>query len=61
MLFFQNGYAPIEFFLEGTRSRTCKSLTPKTGNYTSTVDFVKFFIFQKQAVCVAVTFFFLVV
>uniref|UniRef100_A0A673JF38 Dihydroxyacetone phosphate acyltransferase-like n=1 Tax=Sinocyclocheilus rhinocerous TaxID=307959 RepID=A0A673JF38_9TELE len=27
----RNGYAPIEFFLEGTRSRTCKSLTPKTG------------------------------
>ncbi len=45
MLFIQNGYAPIEFFLEGTRSRTCKSLTPKTGNYT----FV--------TVCAAVTFF----
>lgn len=27
----QNGYAPIEFFLEGTRSRTSKSLTPKLG------------------------------
>ncbi|XP_043075932.1 dihydroxyacetone phosphate acyltransferase [Puntigrus tetrazona] len=27
----RNGYAPVEFFLEGTRSRTCKSLTPKTG------------------------------
>ncbi|XP_036405731.1 dihydroxyacetone phosphate acyltransferase [Megalops cyprinoides] len=27
----RNGYAPIEFFLEGTRSRTCKSLTPKLG------------------------------
>uniref|UniRef100_A0A8C1W2V8 Glyceronephosphate O-acyltransferase n=1 Tax=Cyprinus carpio TaxID=7962 RepID=A0A8C1W2V8_CYPCA len=27
----RKGYAPIEFFLEGTRSRTCKSLTPKTG------------------------------
>ncbi|XP_051951468.1 dihydroxyacetone phosphate acyltransferase isoform X2 [Xyrauchen texanus] len=27
----RNGYAPIEFFLEGTRSRTCKSLAPKTG------------------------------
>ncbi|MFT7803019.1 dihydroxyacetone phosphate acyltransferase [Arapaima gigas] len=25
------GYAPVEFFLEGTRSRTCKSLTPKLG------------------------------
>ncbi|KAK6295205.1 dihydroxyacetone phosphate acyltransferase [Coregonus clupeaformis] len=27
----RNGFAPIEFFLEGTRSRTCKSLTPKLG------------------------------
>ncbi|XP_048842263.1 dihydroxyacetone phosphate acyltransferase [Brienomyrus brachyistius] len=27
----RNGYAPVEFFLEGTRSRTCKSLTPKLG------------------------------
>ncbi|KAG7460975.1 hypothetical protein MATL_G00204520 [Megalops atlanticus] len=27
----RNGYAPIEFFLEGTRSRTAKSLTPKLG------------------------------
>lgn len=37
MSFIQNGYAPIEFFLEGTRSRTCKSLTPKTGKCTSTL------------------------
>uniref|UniRef100_A0A3P8UVZ2 Glyceronephosphate O-acyltransferase n=1 Tax=Cynoglossus semilaevis TaxID=244447 RepID=A0A3P8UVZ2_CYNSE len=27
----KKGYAPIEFFLEGTRSRTSKSLTPKLG------------------------------
>ncbi|KAM9778808.1 dihydroxyacetone phosphate acyltransferase isoform 1-T1 [Syngnathus typhle] len=27
----KNGYAPVEFFLEGTRSRTAKSLTPKLG------------------------------
>ncbi|CAL8316800.1 unnamed protein product [Boreogadus saida] len=27
----RNGMAPVEFFLEGTRSRTGKSLTPKTG------------------------------
>ncbi|XP_039603614.1 dihydroxyacetone phosphate acyltransferase isoform X1 [Polypterus senegalus] len=27
----RKGYAPIEFFLEGTRSRTCKSLVPKLG------------------------------
>ncbi|XP_077024448.1 dihydroxyacetone phosphate acyltransferase isoform X4 [Tamandua tetradactyla] len=27
----RNGYAPVEFFLEGTRSRTAKTLTPKLG------------------------------
>ncbi|XP_061900801.1 dihydroxyacetone phosphate acyltransferase [Entelurus aequoreus] len=27
----KNGFAPVEFFLEGTRSRTAKSLTPKLG------------------------------
>uniref|UniRef100_A0A3P9I914 Glyceronephosphate O-acyltransferase n=1 Tax=Oryzias latipes TaxID=8090 RepID=A0A3P9I914_ORYLA len=27
----RNGFAPLEFFLEGTRSRTSKSLTPKLG------------------------------
>lgn len=29
----QNGFAPVEFFLEGTRSRTSKSLTPKLGKW----------------------------
>lgn len=27
----QSGFAPVEFFLEGTRSRTSKCLTPKLG------------------------------
>ncbi|XP_056672128.1 dihydroxyacetone phosphate acyltransferase isoform X2 [Monodelphis domestica] len=27
----RNGYAPVEFFLEGTRSRSSKTLTPKFG------------------------------
>ncbi|KAG8444234.1 hypothetical protein GDO86_009428 [Hymenochirus boettgeri] len=27
----RNGYAPIEFFVEGQRSRTCKTLSPKFG------------------------------
>ncbi|XP_004691193.2 PREDICTED: dihydroxyacetone phosphate acyltransferase [Condylura cristata] len=27
----RNGYAPVEFFLEGTRSRSSKTLTPKLG------------------------------
>lgn len=29
----QNGYAPVEFFLEGTRSRSAKTLTPKFGRF----------------------------
>lgn len=29
----QIGFAPVEFFLEGTRSRTAKSLTPKLGKW----------------------------
>ena len=28
----RNGDAPMEFFVEGTRSRTSKSYTPKIGN-----------------------------
>ncbi|XP_053315345.1 dihydroxyacetone phosphate acyltransferase [Spea bombifrons] len=27
----RNGYAPVEFFVEGQRSRTCKTLNPKFG------------------------------
>lgn len=27
----KNGYAPVEFYLEGTRSRTAKTLVPKFG------------------------------
>ena len=29
----KNGYAPVEFFLEGTRSRSAKTLTPKFGRF----------------------------
>ncbi|OXB65378.1 hypothetical protein ASZ78_017108 [Callipepla squamata] len=34
----QNGYAPIEFFLEGTRSRTAKTLTPKFGKFVENLE-----------------------
>ena len=27
------GYSPVEFFIEGTRSRTSKSMHPKLGTY----------------------------
>ena len=30
-----NGDAPMEFFMEGTRSRTAKPLHPRTGQYFS--------------------------
>lgn len=33
-----NGDAPIEFFVEGTRSRTAKSLTPKLGFLTAALE-----------------------
>lgn len=33
VLLLKSGYAPIEFFLEGTRSRTAKTLTPKFGMF----------------------------
>ena len=29
----RNGDAPMEFFVEGTRSRTCKSYTPRIGQH----------------------------
>lgn len=35
----KNGYAPVEFFLEGTRSRSSKTLTPKFGR--SLIDWRK--------------------
>ena len=34
----QNGDQPLEFFLEGTRSRTGKFLQPKLGRCSSTCD-----------------------
>lgn len=37
-LLLKNGYAPIEFFLEGTRSRTAKTLTPKFGKSVENLE-----------------------
>lgn len=34
----KSGYAPIEFFLEGTRSRTAKTLTPKFGRFVENLE-----------------------
>lgn len=38
VLLLKNGYAPIEFFLEGTRSRTAKTLTPKFGKFLKNLE-----------------------
>ncbi|XP_052442719.1 dihydroxyacetone phosphate acyltransferase [Carassius gibelio] len=53
----RNGYAPIEFFLEGTRSRTCKSLTPKTGLFNIVMEpFFKGELFDVNLVPVSISY-----
>jgi len=37
----RNGDAPLQFFVEGTRSRTNKSYNPRTGQYKSCVFFLE--------------------
>ncbi|XP_062406148.1 dihydroxyacetone phosphate acyltransferase [Sardina pilchardus] len=53
----RNGYAPIEFFLEGTRSRTSKSLTPKTGLLNIVMEpFFKGEVFDVSLVPVSISY-----
>ncbi|TSL47527.1 Dihydroxyacetone phosphate acyltransferase [Bagarius yarrelli] len=53
----KNGYAPIEFFLEGTRSRTAKSLTPKTGLLNIVMEpFFKGEVFDVNLVPVSISY-----
>ncbi|KAL0967426.1 hypothetical protein UPYG_G00252060 [Umbra pygmaea] len=53
----RNGFAPIEFFLEGTRSRTCKSLTPKTGLLNIVMEpFFKGEVFDVHLVPVSISY-----
>uniref|UniRef100_A0A8B9JJC1 Glyceronephosphate O-acyltransferase n=1 Tax=Astyanax mexicanus TaxID=7994 RepID=A0A8B9JJC1_ASTMX len=53
----RNGYAPIEFFLEGTRSRTGKSLTPKTGLLNIVMEpFFKGEVFDVNLVPVSISY-----
>ncbi|KAJ8396195.1 hypothetical protein AAFF_G00020620 [Aldrovandia affinis] len=53
----RNGYAPIEFFLEGTRSRTCKSLTPKLGLLNIVMDpFFKGEVFDVNVVPISISY-----
>ncbi|CAN9507522.1 unnamed protein product [Ophioblennius macclurei] len=51
------GFAPVEFFLEGTRSRTSKSLTPKLGLLNIVMDpFLKGQVFDISLVPVSISY-----
>ncbi|XP_070843672.1 dihydroxyacetone phosphate acyltransferase [Chaetodon trifascialis] len=53
----KNGFAPVEFFLEGTRSRTSKSLTPKLGLLNIVMDpFLKGDVFDVCLVPVSISY-----
>ncbi|XP_053736568.1 dihydroxyacetone phosphate acyltransferase isoform X2 [Synchiropus splendidus] len=53
----KKGLAPIEFFLEGTRSRTAKSLTPKLGLLNIVMDpFLKGEVFDISLVPVSISY-----
>ncbi|XP_041831169.1 dihydroxyacetone phosphate acyltransferase [Melanotaenia boesemani] len=53
----KNGFAPVEFFLEGTRSRTSKSLTPKLGLLNIVMDpFLKGEVFDISLVPVSISY-----
>uniref|UniRef100_H3DPA9 Glyceronephosphate O-acyltransferase n=1 Tax=Tetraodon nigroviridis TaxID=99883 RepID=H3DPA9_TETNG len=53
----KNGFAPVEFFLEGTRSRTSKSLTPKLGLLNIVMEpFFKGEVFDVLAVPVSISY-----
>ncbi|XP_043919619.1 dihydroxyacetone phosphate acyltransferase [Protopterus annectens] len=53
----RNGYAPLEFFVEGTRSRTCKSLTPKLGLLNIVIEpFLKGEVFDVFLVPISISY-----
>lgn len=53
----RKGFAPIEFFLEGTRSRTAKSLTPKMGLMNIVMEpFFKGEVFDVNLVPVSISY-----
>ncbi|XP_054910199.1 dihydroxyacetone phosphate acyltransferase isoform X3 [Poeciliopsis prolifica] len=53
----KSGFAPVEFFLEGTRSRTAKSLTPKLGLLNIVLDpFLKGEVFDVSLVPVSISY-----
>ncbi|XP_068610171.1 dihydroxyacetone phosphate acyltransferase [Brachionichthys hirsutus] len=53
----KNGFAPVEFFLEGTRSRTNKTLTPKLGLLNIVMEpFLKGEVFDVSVVPVSISY-----
>ncbi|XP_030052302.1 dihydroxyacetone phosphate acyltransferase isoform X2 [Microcaecilia unicolor] len=53
----RKGYAPVEFFVEGTRSRTSKTLTPKFGLLSIVMDpFFKGEVFDTYCVPVSISY-----
>ncbi|KAG9469528.1 hypothetical protein GDO78_020307 [Eleutherodactylus coqui] len=53
----RNGYAPVEFFLEGQRSRTCKTLAPKFGLLSVVMEpFFKGEVFDTHLVPVSISY-----
>ncbi|KAJ6664636.1 hypothetical protein lerEdw1_006209 [Lerista edwardsae] len=53
----KNGHAPVEFYLEGTRSRTAKSLTPKFGLLNIVLDpFLKREVFDVYLVPISISY-----
>ncbi|NXY91389.1 GNPAT acyltransferase, partial [Alcedo cyanopectus] len=53
----RGGYAPIEFFLEGTRSRTAKTLTPKFGLLSIVMEpFLKREVFDTYLVPISISY-----
>lgn len=53
----RNGYAPVEFFLEGTRSRSAKTLTPKFGLLSVVMEpFFKREVFDTYLVPISISY-----
>ncbi|KAM3931171.1 dihydroxyacetone phosphate acyltransferase [Leptodactylus fuscus] len=53
----RNGHAPVEFFVEGQRSRTCKTLTPKFGLLSVVMEpFFKGEVFDTYLIPVSISY-----
>uniref|UniRef100_A0A8C1QLF9 Si:ch73-21k16.5 n=1 Tax=Cyprinus carpio TaxID=7962 RepID=A0A8C1QLF9_CYPCA len=52
----RTGYAPLEFYIEGLRSRTLKSLTPKLGKLVVKMPFFKGEVFDISLVPISISY-----